>query len=481
MSSAELFEREREELTGLLAVKKRVFDGEVTTILETFLEMLSNFPMSVVEFDLAALQEFMAEKAENFYRQFKSRQEKREDADRVLIVQDKIYIFEISSISLNYGSLSLFYPYMLVRVANYSKFILLLCQRLKKSEISRVTLVDFLKLFYELSVRCRPNLTKWDLDLMRELTAIDFSKVDYATIARKYDNKKRFVRLKRLRVMAFYHNVNFSVLGLVPYIHLADHKERIPEDLKPFIEIENWPAGRKRGFRVFRLFLLPIEQEREWVACLKELGETGKINEWYSRYNLDTLTRTKTGGWKWELDFSDLNKRSIDECGKYNYYLGHQQLVNVTDRFINYLEAVHKRGSMKTSELAFTTDISEHTIKKYHKRSLEESCILPELFISRINLDSYYQLCFKKNELNWPLVAFLETFPKIKAMKSEEFYRYLLFLPRVATNKLNDRLIAGEEKNEFTILSKEIISFDARTIDKGVDLCHAWKLKSSTS
>jgi hypothetical protein len=469
-----LFEREQNELRAFIDENKRVLSDEVAFILDTFLELISHFPEAVREFDLESLHEYLSEKALEFYELLKKDDEREIDAESVLVKKDEIYLFEFSSISLIKGSLTFLYPHMLLEAANYSNFVTLLCRKLQKTETSSITLVGFLDLFYEFSVRCRPKLLKWDIDLIREISRIDFSGKNFAKATLKFESKKRLVRLRHLRVVGVYHYVNFLSLGFTPFIHLAHHQVEIPEELKPFIEIENHPARRQRGFQVFRLFLFPLGLEHELSSRLKESGMTGKLSEYYLQYNWDSLIQTKTGKWRWDLKFSDLKTRASPDSCKYDHLFFTGKRESITPGFVTYLDTVHRLESIKSEDLVIKTGFNKRTLLKFNKKAIEEKFVLSFLRISRIGLGAYYQVCFENTDINQQLARFLESLPKVRVAKSKDFFRYILFLPLVAVKRLNHRLNTGEKQGEFEIISKES-SFGPKSIQSGVNLKQVWQ------
>ncbi|MFW9997273.1 MAG: hypothetical protein ACFFD4_34840, partial [Candidatus Odinarchaeota archaeon] len=109
--------------------------------------------------------------------------------------------------------------------------------------------------------------------------------------------------------------------------------------------------------------------------------------------------------------------------------------------------------------------------------AIRNDCIIFCPLVSKIGLNDYYQICLRNTDVNKQLIAFLDTLPKIKVMKSQEFYRYLLFLPSIAIRRLNKLLAEHEKKNDYDILWRHEISYNIKAIEKGVNLLNAWKLR----
>ncbi|MHA2331471.1 MAG: hypothetical protein ACXAEU_05545 [Candidatus Hodarchaeales archaeon] len=484
MLRAGLFEREQEELRRFLKEERNYLDDEVSTILETFLEMVSDFPEAVrdIDFSLEELREYMAEKAEEFYEKFKKTEDTKEGKENVKIEKDSIYIYEYSSIFLVQGMINLLYPYMLVRAANYLNFVHLLCNGLRRLE-HQIEFTDFLEIFDTLYTRCKPKLLKWDIDIIEGITKLDFTKNDYFKIVKKYEKNPRFIRLKHLGIPGFFTAINFPAIGLIPYMHLAHHATEVPDDLKPFIEGECHPGKRKHGYQVFRVFLLPLKLEKALIPLLRECGTIfGEIDEWYNRYNLDSLTRTGSGTWKWKIDSSSLANQARTDYSKFHYLIKMLEPEKITTKFVSYLEVIHSQGFARISDLSIITGISLHTLKKFQKKAVNGKFVLPDVQISRLGLSSYYQVCFRNTRDNQQLVKLFEMLPRVRVMKSNEFYRYLLFLPAVVAKKINSWLIEKEEQGEFEIISRQPISYlEAKSIYKGVNLSRTWKMMEKIS
>jgi hypothetical protein len=465
MTESKTFGYEREELMKILSDRQLKLEDSVVEIINTFQEMITLFVKPVQELDMGnnALREYMAEKAEDYYDRFRA----EEGNDLLKIEKNPVFIFDWSSISLIKDSVTLLYPYMLLAAANYHNFIPLLCRKLRK--LQQVGLNEFFNVFYNLSQRLKPKLTKWDVDFIKNLVKICQNKENYPKIVVKYRSKKRYKRLNYLRVLGFYYAVNFSAIGLVPYMHLAHHKTEIPENLKPFLEFESHPSTKKqRGFQVFRQFLLPVEMEEEWSRKLTDLGITAKLLEGYYSYNLDSLIQTSIGTWKWDIDLLKAIKNPNQ--GRYDFIIKTVLDLKVTPKFIDYLESIHQMGTAGIEDIRITTGISPHITKRFQKKALDEKFILPDLFLSQIGLNSCLQLCInpKNQEL---FIDLLEKLPKVKIMKSKELHRYLIYLP-IPVRKRLEKLLPEEG-----IISKEVISLSTKSIKLGVNLPRAWELK----
>ena len=122
----------------MLTDKRSSMDEEVIEIIETFIDLLNSFPVAVRKFDLEELHEYMAEKAEDFYTEFKGRAKHGEN--EVRLEKDVVYIYSYSSIVLVLGTHLLLYPFMLVTGANYHDLIPLLCRELKKTQYLTLTI-----------------------------------------------------------------------------------------------------------------------------------------------------------------------------------------------------------------------------------------------------------------------------------------------------------------------------------------------------
>jgi hypothetical protein len=472
----ELFEEEKKGLVKLLKEKQQKMDDEVIDILETWLYMLKRYPEAVKDLDMEKLREYMAEKAENFHEKYREKY-LNEERNKVVIEKNVVYIYDFSSISFLLGSTPLLYPFMLLYAANYWNFISILCRKLQKIDVNdQIMLEDFLRAFIDMiQRRSKPKLTKRDIEFLKELTSFGFdSRKEFTRIYRKYQTTKQYRRLDNLRVLCFYRGVNFSSLNLTPYMHLSDYRFKIPDGLKAFIEQK---LGKSK---IFRLFLVPAVYEKKWADELSRLGVTSKLESWEIRYNWDSLFRTARGFCKWKLeifsDFASLPDRDTDATSvKYDLYYKIDGEKKLTMGFVTFLETIHRMETTNPEALAAMTGFKINTIRKYLQDAIDRKIILPSWLITQLGLNSLYQVCIKNSKVNYRLIAFLETLPKVKVMKSEAFSRYLLFLPPVAVNKLNRSLKNSVESGNFEILSREKLFFDSTTIDKGVDLLRLWK------
>ncbi|MFW9997979.1 MAG: hypothetical protein ACFFD4_38410 [Candidatus Odinarchaeota archaeon] len=467
MSRTGTFKKEREVLRKFMKERKIYLSEEVKTIMNVLHKLLTYHSPAVKNFDLkdASLHGFMAAEAEKFYKRLKE----KNSSGAVLFERDGYYLYDYASISLVYGSITLLYPLMLVKAANYRNFIPLLCKKLLDTG-NHLALEDFLAAYLELINRCKPVITTRDIELLKELTKFDFSVKNYYQQIMTYQSKKTFTRLAGLGVAGLYYTVNFPALGLLPYLHLSSRRVKILGELTGFIEYEYHEGKKKRDYQVFRVFLLPEKRERELVPVLKESGNAGEMKEWYVRYNWDLFIKEKKyGPWKWKLDLEDLEPLRAIDTSRFDHVRTMQSLP-VTGKFITFLEAVHRSRSLHTASLSATTGISEHMVKKYRKEAIEGQFILPYCTVAHTGADSFYQLCLENKPLNERLISFLETLPKISVMKSEEFSRYLLYLPRNAISRVKSLLQQEEDRGECEILWKNEILVNSKTIISGVQL-----------
>ncbi|MFW9992868.1 MAG: hypothetical protein ACFFD4_12565 [Candidatus Odinarchaeota archaeon] len=120
--------------------------------------------------------------------------------------------------------------------------------------------------------------------------------------------------------------------------------------------------------------------------------------------------------------------------------------------------------------IAVEAGVSEDLATKNRQKALKERVILPFWQISRLGNDHVYQICFRNTVDNQQLANYLETFPKVKVMKSADFCRYLLFLPAIGIEKLSAMLIEGEKNGDFSVLWRRNIVVDDKTRLTGVNL-----------
>ncbi|MHA2333586.1 MAG: hypothetical protein ACXAEU_16300 [Candidatus Hodarchaeales archaeon] len=471
MIGPNMYEQEREVLVKFLDQKRSNLADEVVIILNTLLELISNYTGAVKEFDLQELHEFIANKAEEFYKRFRGDNLNTS----VKIVKDEIYVYHYSSISFKYSSLTFLYPFMLVRLANYRNFVQLLCRRLEKVDARKISLVTFIDVYSKLLSRSKPKIDAWDMKLLKELANFNFCKKNWHVTFIGFENNKRFLRLKHLGVQSLYYDVNFPSLGLVPYIHLADSKIRIPVDLKTFIELEDHPAKKKKNYKIFRLFLLPNKIERKLTPVLRDLGTLGKLEEWYVKYNWDRLIQTTRHTWKWKVDFSNLRPDNVADFNRFDL-IRETKPEKITNKFISYLEGVHQLKSINSPNLSLMTGISELAVQKYTQKATSRNIIMPYWLFSKLGCDNYYQVCIRNSEYNQRLVQFLESLPKVKVMKSSTFHSYLLFLPAVEVTRLNKRLIIEEKNEGVDILWRRDVTFSPDSIMNGVNLIKTFEM-----
>ncbi|MFW9997928.1 MAG: DUF4838 domain-containing protein, partial [Candidatus Odinarchaeota archaeon] len=188
MTRIDLFEQDKEELISLLRETDFSLASEVTAILTALVELLTSYPEEVRTFALYEMQDFLVEKAENYYNSFKN------NSSPVSIEKSQVYFYHFCSISLLIGSYTFLFPYNLIALANYINFIPLLCTEVRKigTEAGQVTLEDFLTAYYDLLKKSRVKLYKRDVELVKELANFDFSRKNWHVTFSKYERNKKF-------------------------------------------------------------------------------------------------------------------------------------------------------------------------------------------------------------------------------------------------------------------------------------------------
>jgi hypothetical protein len=440
---------------------------EIVEIIECWIELLEKYPEAVNEMNLKVLSEFMVEKAGLFYNNFEERSKKVITSDKVSVKKDAVYFYHFHSISLVLGRQTLLYPFMLVTGANYAGLIKNLC---KKIEIT-MSFDEFINEFIEQRESGVPRLLKRDIEFIKETTSHQFtSRKEFYEFIRSRRNKKRIIRLGRLSVLGNYQAVNFPTLGLIPYMSLTESTGQVPDDLVPYINFENYPSKRERNIKVFRLFLVPVEKEEEWVEILSRMGRTGKLKEHYIVYNWKSLIRTRKGKWKWKLDFQDLKTNPGTPHGKFNFISLAKRIERITPNFQKFISTIYDTDQANPQELAAITGISKRTAYDYFNKFVDEKIILPHWQVSRIGLDALYQVFFENKESNKSLAEFLESLPKTMVMRSKEFCRFLIFLPSAAIERFIHVLRIDEENDEFETIYRGKIVLTTDYTDKKADL-----------
>jgi len=463
MANSVLFKSESKQLREILEERNLELDEESTEIIKTMLELITTYSQPVKNLDMEniALRDFMDEKAESFFIQFKEKRSKIP----ILFEKNPVIIYNWSSISLKKGGIVLYYPFELIKAVNYRNFVNILCRKTrKKQNLDFETLFDIL---HYLLASLKPRILKWDVALIRNLVKTCCFAEKYPKTVLKYRSNKRYKRLQNLRVLGFYYAVNFPAIGQIPYMHLSHHKIAVPKKLIPFIEFESHPATKKyRGYQIFRLFLFPSEKKEELCEELENTGLFSEVNEWYCKYNFDSIKQTKSGQWRWEIDYSSTPSEQFS--GKYPYITNIEESNKLSSKFLTYLETIHKMNTANIEEIKITTGLSSHMIKRYQKIAIERKYILPDLFVSRIGLNTYLQLCITKGKQP-KLVKLIESLPKVKVVKSKVFDRYLVFLPNSELHKMNE-VARGDG-----ILEKVTISLGVSSIERGVNLSAQYK------
>ncbi|MFW9995598.1 MAG: hypothetical protein ACFFD4_26405, partial [Candidatus Odinarchaeota archaeon] len=350
MVNRDFFEEDKEVVKSFIEKNQYKLDVLVLEVMNTLLEMLDCFPEAVQKYDLEKLHDFMSEKAENLFTLFDTTG--NQDLE-LQIIKEPAYMFRYVSVSIIHRSRTILYPLELVRIGNYNNFIPLLCNELERTITDRITLISLVDSIFELYRRCKVKLNKYNIKVIQKALNLVSSKKQHELFRyfRGLGQNKHFNRLTGLGVLCIYQTINFPVLGLVPYMHLAHHKTIIPDELQAFIEIENHP-GIKQSYQVFRLFLLPKERETEWSKSLEELGITGKIDEWFTSYNWHSLKQTTRFTWKWNLNgFTDLNPYPTEFYHKFDL-IRPIRIQKMTEIQANYLETVHQLESANSEDVA---------------------------------------------------------------------------------------------------------------------------------
>ncbi|MFW9997447.1 MAG: hypothetical protein ACFFD4_35715 [Candidatus Odinarchaeota archaeon] len=466
-----LFKQEKSILEDFLLANKNRLSNELAEIFDTFYDLLINsknaeFGTAVKEFDLEKLRGFMSRKADKFLNSFNRGNKKK---DLVLIEKNAFYYTRYHSISFTRNSITRLYPFLLISAVNYHNFIPLLCRDLERIDSPLLHLEHFFDTYLSLLKLCKPAFTEQDIKLLQELTALDFTKIGHHSF-QKYDADKHYRRLNNLGVVSFSCSINYPALRFVPYMHYSTNLISVPEYLQPFIEIESHPAKTKQEHVVFRLFLIPEAIERKLAPAIDLLGMADKLEEWFVSYSWNSLVHTKRSTWKWKLDFSDLEVESGSNPNRFDRIFFTEQPRKLNYKFISYLETVHRLGPVNTDELVDYIGFSEEAIRKYQQIALKDRIIIPYWLLSQIGSDSYYEVSFKNHENNQKLATFLENMPKVKAMKSKNFSRYIVYLPEPAVRKLDHLLQQKEKQGEIDLHSKYVLGFSRNSIINGVNL-----------
>jgi len=205
-------------------------------------------------------------------------------------------------------------------------------------------------------------------------------------------------------------------------------------------------------------------------------GILNEVEEWFIKYDFSSLRQTTEKSWKWDLELDDLEKTG-EKGVIFNRMTSIDPTSKITPAFLTYLEAIHRLSSIENDDLAAFTGINKHTVVNYQQKALNEQFILPYWLVSKIGIDHYYQLFISNTTTNSQLISFIESLPKVIAMKSKEYIRYLLYLPPAAMNKFDKRMARGIEEREFDVLAKQRIVLDRRTIVEGVNIAEIYQKK----
>ncbi|MFW9993420.1 MAG: hypothetical protein ACFFD4_15355 [Candidatus Odinarchaeota archaeon] len=476
------FAKEFNELEYFLFTRKDDLDDGVIEILTTFVELLDLYSDAVNGFNSygfnTELQDFMAEKAELFYRKFEPYYSEKDAGSRICLKRDVVYIYEFSSITINIkSSWSILYPFSLLTGANYWNFIPDLCRKLTKKE-GKITLLDFIEEFFDLQRKGTPKLCKRDIELLKKMTSEPLGSREELERFKKRNKSKRHWRLTSLGVWGCPYRINFPAIGLVPYFHLSKNDiVDIPSEMEKYIESEHKLGKQHRGF-LFRLFLLPADKENVLADELTKLGPTGRIAEIYHSHNWDAFERSARGKLRWNIDFSPLESGNISLPQERHVYnlLVNKDKQGMSPGLVTLLNEIHgQTGLVHPKNLVSRTGLSLNTVREYIRRSLDQQIILPYLSFSKIGLDTFYAVIFENKPVNQYMTNFFDSLPRVKVMKTDRFSRYLLFLPETRVKKL-DRLLKNlEERKEIEMLVRcEINTRDV--IKEGtVDLYQLWE------
>ncbi|MFW9995665.1 MAG: hypothetical protein ACFFD4_26740 [Candidatus Odinarchaeota archaeon] len=474
MPVSSLFENEQAILAEFIKKNKYRFDDDLKEVIKTLLDLITRFPGAVNNFDDQELQDYLFKMAKRFHSRYKENYR----AGAIRIEKDDIYFYRFASVSIIYRSMIFLYPFTLIGFVNYLNFVSQACNELEKIEGRDITLDDFLAVYFALLPKAKPKLGKWDIELLKALSKFDFSDKYYYNKMQSFLAKKRCYRLINLQVLNLLYTVNFPLINLIPYVHLSSSQTDIPPHMTPFIEYEYHPmTEKKQEYQVFRLFLIPEKLEDEFFPDLRELGTTGKCNEWYVCYNWNSLRQTQKGNWKWDLNLSSLEVRSDPDQGRFDLISGTSSgsTSPVKDQFIEFLEVVHKYYNVNTFDISTRTGINEWKVNEYRQRAVDEKIVMAYWSITQIGIDSIYQVCFKNVLVNQKLAKFLDSLPKVSAMKSDKFCRYMLFLPPAALRSLKSWLYRGEKNGDFEILCRNEFRLDYRAIRRGVNLVEVFE------
>ncbi|MHA2334247.1 MAG: hypothetical protein ACXAEU_19625 [Candidatus Hodarchaeales archaeon] len=451
-----MFEAELSLLKDLLkTVEERDGDGLVLEILGTWHEMLVRFPLEVSRVDIGRLDDFLTEKAQNLYKS----NEYREGS--VMVEENACYSYNFGSVSLVKDSYTLLYPFMLVRASNYEGLVSNFCQEYKKAG---GTLAEFHDLFLEFDRSGRIRTVEADIKTMKKLLGLAHeSREDYKRMKRLENRLKRVSRLYLLKIMNFYHAVNFPVLGLVPYMHATGKDVEIPGDLGQLVEIQEEQEGQAI---TFRLFLVPVENEKELVAMLRSLGLTGRVEEWTLDYNWEALEKQARKGDNKARNDSE----SQSTCYGYKMIEYRERVKTTSPAFLSYLEAVHRYGNVNPLEVAYLTGYKQRTVLDHFYKAVENKAILPYWNVGKIGLGDYCQVMIANDEKARRLIEIIKGLPKTSVMRSREFYRIIMALSNGRGKKVDERLTGAGKRGELAMIAAGKFR---RTVNAGVDLTEA--------
>jgi len=462
------FRKEFEELTSLMENKKQNMSSEVEFMIETFIELLNLFPDAVKMFNLDILHEYLTVKAEEFYKLYKDR---CNDQKFIKIIMDSVYSFSYASVSLVPSSNPerlLLFPYMLVSASNYQNFVSKLCKRFRKVEI--IDLESFFNIYFSLYTHCKPKITKFDVKLIKKVISSSCeTRKDYFRTVNRFKRGKRYKRLSRLGILVIFHEINFLSIGLKPYSSVLPKQTRVPEILKPYIEMEIPFVSKEKDQRIFRFFLLPSSKESFLSNELRDLGLSSRIVERYYKISMDSLIQTSQRTWQWAIDF-DSEQFQVNNRVKFDLLAEVQTKSILSPRFYSYLEVVHKFQSVNADDLSIKTGIHPRTIRRFTKISLDRNYIIPMWYINHIGLDGLYQIVIDNNSINEQFRKIINRIPKISVLKSEDFTRYLFFLPQSVITRLEKKLNTLEQEGRNEFLIKGRILLNNNTIERGVNL-----------
>ncbi|MHA2296628.1 MAG: hypothetical protein ACXAEU_18125 [Candidatus Hodarchaeales archaeon] len=440
---------------ALESSKDPVISSAVLEILETWLDLLINFPEEVLALDLISLKEYMSDRSENFYKRYSD----KEKTIQVKILFDSKYMYKVSSVVLFKENLKLYYPYSLVIACNYPQAVSSFCSAFEKTDMTLVSLVNVI---YTILKSGEPFLFDADIDLMTKLLALDIQGgIPVSELLDEHVRTGEYYRLSCLQVFQLYYVVNFPALGLVPYMNISTPYEQITEGYKRFIEHEFIAP------EPFRVLLFPIEREEELLRDIDE-NNTCKVIKWYNRYDLQYLERGITDYWTWSRGLTTTSgpvSARVFKLVDFNV-----PEVSFTPVHSTILDIVHRSMTIPPVEIANVTGIKKRTVYNYFKRAIEMGVIIPYWSLTRTGLDEYFRVVLAEEPLEAEVKAYLERFPKTNTNLGNKFTSTVLYLPSGMVKKVEDYLKTSEQEEKCRILSIGTFTADSWTVNRGFEL-----------